>query len=85
MDLSFAWDKDNKHLYVGTSEVYGNGALFKLDLYGKTFQRLYPATEEDLGEILSTEIIALDNESGALDILVMLADETTTRVKVSTK
>jgi hypothetical protein len=74
---SFAWDESGKYLYIGTSEVYGDGGLFKLDLYKKTFVKLYPKPKVDLEPALSTEIIELNQTNGKLKVKLILVDETT--------
>ena len=39
---SLYWCPNGKCLYIGTSLVYGDGGVFRLDLYNKTFTRVYP-------------------------------------------
>jgi len=72
---SFAWDESGKHLYIGTSEVYGDGGLFKLDLYKKTFIRLFPKPGSE--PALSTEIIEINRKNGNPKVKLMLVNETT--------
>lgn len=74
---SFAWDETGKYIYIGTSEVYGDGGLFKLDLLKKTFVKLYPKANADSEPALSTEIIELDQTNDKLKVKLMLVDETT--------
>jgi hypothetical protein len=82
---SLAWSHDGKYLYVGTSEVYGDGGLFKLYLFNKTYSRLYPKAEQDLKNISSTEIIKIDNINDKLKVEVTLADYKTIKiVEIST-
>lgn len=82
---SFAWDESGKYLYIGTSEVYGDGGLFKLDLYKKTFVKLYPKPKADLEPALSTEIIELNQTNGKLKVKLTLVDETTKIVVIPTE
>jgi hypothetical protein len=39
---SFAWSPDQKRLYVTTSEVYGSGGLFELDLVSRKARQIAP-------------------------------------------
>ncbi len=71
---SFVWGHDGKYLYVGTSEVYGNGGSFKLNLLEKTYTRLYPKNSEDLKRISSTEILKIDNSNNSIIVQVTSAD-----------
>ncbi|MCF8081013.1 MAG: hypothetical protein K9K88_17180 [Desulfobacterales bacterium] len=71
---SFAWSHDGKHLYVGTSEVYGDGGSFKLDLFNRSYTRLYPKEDQDLKGISSTEILKIDSYKNRIVIEVTLAD-----------
>ena len=43
---SIYWCPNGKRIYVGTSSVYGDGGVFRLDLYTKAFKKVYPS--EDL-------------------------------------
>lgn len=51
--LSFAWSADGKSLYVSTSQIYGTGGLFQLDLERRTAHQILPsnkpASSEDPG------------------------------------
>jgi hypothetical protein len=47
---SIAWGPSGKFLYVATDEIYGDGGLFQLDLYAKTYQKIFP-TEEVLKKL----------------------------------
>jgi hypothetical protein len=38
----FYWSPNGKYLYIGTSLIYGDGGLFRLDLYNKKFIKIYP-------------------------------------------
>ena len=77
---SLAWSHDGKYLYVGTSEVYGDGGSFKLDLFNKTYSRLYPKTEQDLKEVSSTEIVKIDNTRNQIVVEITLADYKTLKI-----
>jgi hypothetical protein len=82
---SFAWDVSGKYLYIGTSEVYGDGGLFKLDLFKKSFIKLYPKPETEIEPILSTEIIELNQTNSKLKINVTIVDETTKIILIPTE
>jgi hypothetical protein len=43
---NFAWSVDGKYLYVSTSEVYGSGRLWELDLYNKKSRPIFPNEDE---------------------------------------
>jgi hypothetical protein len=79
---SFAWDRSGKYLFIGTSEVYGDGGLFRLDLYKKEYSRHYPKTdgERKRDGITSTEIIEISQTNDKLKVQVTLADYKTTRI-----
>jgi hypothetical protein len=72
----FGWDPDGRCLYVSTSETYGDGRLFALDLRTKTatpvVAKLHgqPATSSRP----STEIIAVNPAKGYLDYKVHYFD-----------
>jgi hypothetical protein len=42
---ALAWSPDGKYLYVSTSEIYGSGALYLLNLEERTFRQLLPTGE----------------------------------------
>jgi hypothetical protein len=42
---SLYWCPNGKCLYIGTSLVYGDGGVFRLDLYNKTFTKIYPSKD----------------------------------------
>jgi hypothetical protein len=43
---SYAWGPDGTKLYVATSEVYGSGALYELDLVRKMHKQIAPTGKE---------------------------------------
>lgn len=43
---SYAWDPDNTKLYIATSEIYGSGALYELDLVRKKHKQIAPSGKE---------------------------------------
>jgi hypothetical protein len=81
---SFAWSPDLKSLYVGTSEVYGTGALYKLDLVNRTYQKLIPTPEWRLDPKYghSTSITAIDSRSGEVYAELATYDEASKRIEV---
>jgi hypothetical protein len=40
---SYAWGPDGTKLYIATSEIYGAGALYELDLIRKKYKQIAPA------------------------------------------
>ncbi len=40
---SYAWGPDGEKLYIATSEIYGSGALYELDLIRKKYKQIAPA------------------------------------------
>jgi len=67
---SFAWAKDLKSLYVATSEVYGTGALYKLNLVTRTFVKLVPTPAMRLNSKYgySTEIKHINSRTGDVSV-----------------
>lgn len=65
---SFAWSPDLQFLYVATSEVYGTGSLYKLDLVKRTYEKLLLDTRIPLDPShgYTTEIKSLDKKTGEL-------------------
>ena len=60
---SLYWSPNGQCLYIATSIVYGDGGVFRLDLFNKKFMKIYPPTnlcptgEENKKYVSSTEII----------------------------
>ncbi len=44
---SFAWGLAGNNLYVATSNIYGEGGLFSIDLINRKASKLYPKTKND--------------------------------------
>ena len=42
---------------MGTSRVYGEGGIYRLDLYNKTHARIYPKKEDGYEDMVIFEII----------------------------
>ncbi len=42
----FAWAPDGTKLYVSTSDIYGSGALYELDLVRKKYKQIAPVKEK---------------------------------------
>ncbi len=40
---SIYWSPNGKCIYVGTGSIYGDGGVFRLDLYTKAFTKIYPS------------------------------------------
>lgn len=43
---SYAWGPDGTRLYVATSDIYGSGALYELDLVRKRYKQIAPTGKE---------------------------------------
>ncbi len=43
---SYAWSPDGNKLYVGTSDIYGSGGLYELDLVRRQYKQIAPAETE---------------------------------------
>jgi hypothetical protein len=75
---SLYWCPNRKCLYIGTSLVYGDGGVFRLDLYNKKFTKIYPPSElsptgkEGKKYVSSTEIIGATKDK--LNIRVRFAE-----------
>ena len=67
---SFAWSPDLRSLYVGTSEIYGSGNLYKLDLVNRKSEVLVPKPDWKVDPKAghSTEILAIDAKSGSVSV-----------------
>lgn len=83
---SFAWSPDLHFLYVATSDVYGTGALYKLDLVKRTYIQILPdpRTPVAANQGFSTEIKGLDMKTGELTVEVESFHESTKQTQVST-
>jgi hypothetical protein len=67
---SFAWSPDLRSVYVATAKVYGSGALYRLDLVTRTFEKLVPRTSEshDAERGRSAEITGIDKRTGEVSV-----------------
>jgi hypothetical protein len=43
---SYAWSPDGNKLYVGTSDIYGSGGLYELDLVRRKHKQIAPSDKE---------------------------------------
>jgi hypothetical protein len=43
---SYAWSPDGDNLYVGTSNIYGSGGLYELDLVRRQYKQIAPSEKE---------------------------------------
>jgi hypothetical protein len=59
---SFAWDPFSNRLYVATAEIYGDGAVFVLDLPNRKYERIYSIEEVD-SQIVRDTAVELQAES----------------------
>jgi hypothetical protein len=79
---SFAWANDGRTLFVGTSEVYGTGCVYRLDLMRRKAKRIYPsaaevARNESQANGFSTVILAIDEQHRFLKVRVQTEDGAT--------
>ena len=79
---SFAWSPDLKSLYVGTSEIYGTGALYKLDLVARKFAILIPDCRSSSKRACSTEIVDIDRGTGIISVEVGSFDEASRKTEM---
>lgn len=58
--INFAWGTDGRHLFVATSEIYGSGAVYQLDLMQRRVKVLFPSAlhpEPEFSGLRSSRII----------------------------
>ncbi|MDR3431349.1 MAG: hypothetical protein P4L95_05490 [Rouxiella aceris] len=69
---AFAWSPDGKYLYVSTSEIYGSGGLYALNLEKRTFRQLLPTGGNVSGNHPADgyEIGAIDADGNHLHYLI---------------
>lgn len=72
---SFAWSIDLKSLYVATSEIYGTGAVYRLDLISRTFTTLLPDCRKSSKYGCRAEIMGVDRSTGAVSVAVEFFDQ----------
>lgn len=65
---SMYWCPDGKCLYVATSSVYGDGGVFKLDLYNKKFVKVYPTANKGSKYVSATEILSSSKDKLRLKV-----------------
>jgi len=76
---SFAWGKNGKYLYVGTMNVYGHAGLYKINLWERKSERIFPTDnllkEAGLyGSSFAIEIVAVDLERSRLVVEITPQD-----------
>jgi hypothetical protein len=82
---SFAWANNGLTLFVGTSEVYGTGCIYGLDLMRRKAQCIYPsaaevAKHESQADGFTTVILGIDEANRALRVRWQTEDGTTDAV-----
>ncbi len=71
----FVWGSAGDNLYVATSNIYGEGGLFDVDLKSRKASKMYPLSGKDnLGYTI--EIVDLDRESKTIEILKKTYNDT---------
>ncbi len=65
---SYAWSPDGNHLFVATSDVYGSGAVFDLDLPSRTAVEVVPGERRATAgrRWLGYVLVSLDARKGEL-------------------
>ena len=65
---SFAWGPAGNNIYVATSNIYGGGGLFEVDLISRKASKIYPMKDnKKFG--YTVEILGIDIQSNTLEIL----------------
>ena len=64
----FAWSPSGKFLYVGTSNVYGKGGIFEVDLAHRSSKHIFPVKEPEGGYGYWVEILELDENKSLLKV-----------------
>jgi len=66
---SYAWSPDGKRLFVATSEIYGSGGLFELNLQERTARQILPREPIPSGQPRpGYEILSIDPSRGVLSV-----------------
>ena len=83
--INFSWSPSLRYLYVATSNIYGDGGFFKLDLANRTYKKLFPEiTAPYMERIKNTayiiEIETVDTRNKEIKIAIKLNDTQMTRV-----
>ena len=65
---SFAWSPSGKFLYAATSNIYGEGGIFEIDLARRVSKRVFPAKwpEKEYGYF--PEILEFDEKASLLKV-----------------
>ncbi|MBN1254180.1 MAG: hypothetical protein JXA50_02800 [Deltaproteobacteria bacterium] len=77
---SLCWGSDGKFLYVGTSQIYGDGGLFRINLFEKQYTRIYPESAKTPPNISMTEIISVNRTERKMKVKVFQNDFATERI-----
>lgn len=78
---SFAWADSGVTLYVGTSEVYGTGCVYRLDLPQRRSECIYPSAAEvskyrSQSKRFTTVILAVDEQNRTVKVRLTTGDGT---------
>ncbi len=72
--INLAWSPSQRYLYVATSDTYGDGGFFKIDLLDHTFQRLMVGSDvpykPQLAHGYYTRIVGIDLKTGEITVAV---------------
>jgi hypothetical protein len=82
--MNFAWSPSFRYLYVATSEIYGDGGFFKIDLRERTFERLIPKPNSKYNSQLRsgfyTKIKNIDKQKKEIVVDIFSYDSKETKV-----
>jgi hypothetical protein len=82
--INFAWSPSSRYLYVATSEIYGDGGYFKIDLRERTFECLIPKPNSKYNSQLRSgfyiKIKNIDKQEKEIVIDIFLYDSEETKV-----
>jgi hypothetical protein len=70
--ISYFFDRQRKILFVSTSEIYGEGGIYRLDLMNRKYEKLTPNTPKE-GKIY--ELKSVDVQKRQLKYIVTLDGE----------
>jgi len=71
---NFVWGLDGKYLYIATSNIYGEGGIFELDLYNKVARKIFPLNNL-LNLSYTTEIIDVNFKAMTLKVRLTFENE----------
>ena len=65
-----AWAPSGNYLYISTSEIYGDGGLFCLNLKDKTYERLLPEINDSISTgSFETRIEQINEKNNTIKVI----------------